>query len=115
MTGAAGGNLCPPTVYTRHHRHIVGCGSKNDSYFLLGATTMTPIAKPQLPPVVIGPAIAGDCVVIGCLSTLYIYSLWLPVWIPWWLPEVGPAIQWPPPPSPPPPDGYQPANRELPE
>ena len=245
---------CPPTVYTRHHRHIVGCGSKNGSYFLLDAATMTPIAKRQLLPykndnpaqplpnvdtgggenhsgvygcaaldaangnlyvglggwgasidtpttpfvravdwhtlhdkwptavgvdgvrryttgdpplytnqgecglgspaivhdlvfvptnlpalyafdtatgaklwtapglpgggpgdstVVIGPAIAGDYVVIGCQSTLYIYSLWLPIWIPWWLPEVGPAIQWPPPPWPPPPNGYQPENGEL--
>jgi outer membrane protein assembly factor BamB len=245
---------CPPTVYTRHHRHIVGCGSKNGSYFLLDAATMTPIAKRQLLPykndnpsqplpnvdtgggenhsgvygsaaidyatgnlfvglggwgasidtpntpfvraidwhnlddkwptavgvdgvrryttgdpplytndgecglgspaivhdlvfvptnlpalyafdtatgaklwtapglpgggpgdstVVIGPAIADDYVVIGCQSTLYIYSLRLPIWIPWWLPEVGPAIQWPPPPWPPPPNGYQPENGEL--
>jgi outer membrane protein assembly factor BamB len=63
--------------------------------------------------VVIGPAIAGDYVVIGCQNTLYIYTLWLPIWIPWWLPEEGPAIQWPPPPWPPPPDGYQPENGEL--
>lgn len=63
--------------------------------------------------VVIGPAIAGDYVVIGCQSTLYVYSLWLPIWVPWWLPEAGPAIQWPPPPWPPPPDGYKPENGEL--
>ena len=63
--------------------------------------------------VVIGPAIAGDYVVTGCQSTLYIYSLWLPIWVPWWLPEAGPAIQWPPPPWPPPPDGYKPENGEL--
>jgi outer membrane protein assembly factor BamB len=61
--------------------------------------------------VVMGPAVSGDYVVIGCQGTVYIYFLWKPIHWPWWLLQEIENIVWPQlppwPPPPPPGNGFQ--------
>jgi len=54
---------------------------------------------------ILGPAVYGNYVVVGCQSSIYIYALSRP-WLrwPWW--ELAYRYVWPWPP-PPPPDGYR--------
>jgi outer membrane protein assembly factor BamB len=77
---------------------------------LWSATGLPPRTPDGDSSVVMGPAVSGNYVVIGCQGNVYIYSLWTPIHIPWWLLQELEEIVWPQlppwPPPPPPGDGF---------
>jgi outer membrane protein assembly factor BamB len=90
--------------------------TKPGLYALDAGTGLCMWSAPGLPPgplgdgsVIMGPAIFGEYVVVGCRGNIYVYHLRSP-WrspTPWW--ELV-AINWPifpPNPPPPPPNGYR--------